>query len=82
MSMYLPNPDLGPTGSEPGEFIDVPVPEVPTARRSLSDRTRVDIARRAGEYIAALVRDHDGDSEDVRAVIHDLHRECTLAHDR
>jgi hypothetical protein len=24
MSMYLPNPDLYPTGSEPGEFIDVP----------------------------------------------------------
>ena len=22
MSMYLPNPDLRPTGSEPGEFID------------------------------------------------------------
>jgi len=22
MSMYLPNPDLQPTGSEPGEFIE------------------------------------------------------------
>jgi hypothetical protein len=25
MSMYLPNPDLSPTGFEPVEFIDVPV---------------------------------------------------------
>jgi len=24
MSMYLPNPDIRPTGSEPGEFIEVP----------------------------------------------------------
>jgi hypothetical protein len=24
MSMYLPNPDAGPTGVEPGEFIDIP----------------------------------------------------------
>jgi hypothetical protein len=30
MSMYLPNPDLHPTGYEPGEFIDVPT----TARES------------------------------------------------
>jgi hypothetical protein len=22
--MYLPNPDLGPTGLEPAEFIDIP----------------------------------------------------------
>lgn len=29
MSMYLPNPDLQPTGFEPAEFIDIPltVPE-------------------------------------------------------
>ena len=25
MSMYLPNPDVGPTGAEPGEFIDWPL---------------------------------------------------------
>jgi hypothetical protein len=24
MTMYLPNPDLHPTGSEPGEFIEIP----------------------------------------------------------
>jgi hypothetical protein len=30
MTMYLPNPDLHPTGSEPGEFIDVrPLPVEP-----------------------------------------------------
>jgi hypothetical protein len=26
MSMYLPNDDVGPTGAEGAEFIDVPVP--------------------------------------------------------
>lgn len=34
MSMYLPNPDLQPTGFEPGEYIDpstiVPEPTDPT----------------------------------------------------
>lgn len=31
MSMYLPNPDLGPTGAEAGEFLepDVPRPNPP-----------------------------------------------------
>jgi hypothetical protein len=24
MSMYLPNPDLDPTGSEPAEFLEIP----------------------------------------------------------
>jgi len=28
MSMYLPNDDVGPTGGEGAEFIDVPVPDV------------------------------------------------------
>jgi hypothetical protein len=28
MSMYLPNDDVGPTGAEGAEFIDVPEPEV------------------------------------------------------
>ena len=32
--------------------------------------------------ISGLVRNHHGDSEDVRSVIHDLHLECTLAHDQ
>jgi hypothetical protein len=82
VSMYLPNPDLGPTGSEPGEFIDLPLPEVPVARGPLSDQARIEITRRAGEYIAALVRDHHGDRDDVRTVIHDLHLECTLAHEQ
>jgi hypothetical protein len=26
MSMYLPNDDVGPTGAEGAEFVDVPVP--------------------------------------------------------
>jgi hypothetical protein len=28
MSMYLPNDDVGPTGAEAAEFIDVPEPDV------------------------------------------------------
>ena len=33
MSMYLPNPDLQPTGSEPGEFIEEYDQWTPTADR-------------------------------------------------
>jgi hypothetical protein len=53
-----------------------------TGRRPLSDQTRVNITRWAEEYISALVQNHHGDSDDVRAVIHDLHLECTQAHDQ
>jgi hypothetical protein len=107
MSMYLPNPDLRPTGSEPAEFIDIEQGERPmdthghqsgpaylrgmpvsdwadatTARRPLSDQTRTNITCWAQEYISGLVRDHDGDDEDVRSVIHDLHLQSTLTHDK
>ena len=110
MSMYLPNPDVRPTGFEPAEFIDIPdtvagdhptsthgpqsgptyvrgMPiatwtDATTHRRPLSDQTRVNITRWAEEYISGLVRNHHGDSEDVCSVIHDLHLQCTLAHDR
>jgi hypothetical protein len=110
MSMYLPNPDLRPTGFEPAEYIDIPATveedhpmsthgpqsgpaylrgmpvstwtDATMARRPLSDQTRVNITRWAEEYISGLVRNHHGDSEDVRSVIHDLHLECTLAHDQ
>jgi hypothetical protein len=105
MSMYLPNPDLGPTGSEPAEFIDIeqgeramethghqsgpaylrgrPVADWTAARtrRPLSDQTRTNITSWAQEYISGLVRDHGGDDEDVRSVIHDLHLQSTLARD-
>jgi len=30
--------------------------------------------------MSGLVRDHGGDDEDVRSVIHDLHLQSTLAH--
>lgn len=109
MSMYLPNPDLRPTGSEPGEFIDAGQIEpgdrpmdthghqsgpsvlrgttdsgwagATTARRPLSDQIRNNITSWAQEYIAGLVRDHDGDDEDVRSVIHDLHLQTMPAHE-
>jgi uncharacterized protein YbjT (DUF2867 family) len=37
MSMYLPNPDLQPTGFEPGEFIDI---DIPTKERPMETRGR------------------------------------------
>jgi hypothetical protein len=83
MSMYLPNPSLHPTGSEPGEFLEVPervaIQAVPARRAGgavrLDLQTRLDIARRAHGYIAGLVQNHDGGPEDVRSIIHDLHAE-------
>jgi hypothetical protein len=86
MTMYLPNPDLHPTGSEPAEFIDVPAMAHEATRQTraaigrreettvhLSNQTRINITRRAQEYISGLVESHHGDSEDVRSVIYDLH---------
>jgi hypothetical protein len=84
MSMYLPNPSLHPTGSEPAEFLEVPEPvagpqAAPTGRAGGAARmdlqTRLDIARRAHGYIAGLVQNHDGGPEDVRSIIRDLHAE-------
>lgn len=90
MTMYLPNPDLHPTGYEPAEFIDAHRADepgdrhpAPTERRvgpvvHLDTQTRFDITRWAEEYIAGLVENHHGDREDVRAVIHDLHYQTNL----
>jgi hypothetical protein len=94
MTMYLPNPDLHPSGAEITEFIeahhadepgDRPVAE-PGARTEQRDvptahldtQTRIDITRWAEEYISGLVENHHGDREDVRAVIHDLHYQTNL----
>lgn len=92
MSMYLPNPDLRPTGFEMTEFIDVrPMGETATAvdrppgprhgpTVRLDPQTRLDIARRAAKYIAGLVEDHNGDPADVRFVIHELQGQSPVAH--
>jgi hypothetical protein len=96
MTMYLPNPDVQPAGSEPVEFLDIPAtaPEVTSQTRAaierreeatvqLSEQTRSDITRWAQEYISGLVENHHGDREDVRSVIHDLHDQSTFTdHDR
>ena len=37
MSMYLSNTDIGPTGVEPGEFIEGPL--VPDADRAMATRS-------------------------------------------
>jgi hypothetical protein len=39
----------------------------------LSIQTRINITRWAEEYISGLVENDNGDSEDVRLIIHDLH---------
>lgn len=38
MTMYLPNPDLHPTGYEPGEFIDVPATAHEVTRETRTTR--------------------------------------------
>jgi hypothetical protein len=88
MTMYLPNPDLQPTGSEPGEFIDSPSTSTtghggaPTVRSGASMpldlQTRLNITRWAEEYIAGLVENHHGSPEDVRSVIHQLHEQLLI----
>jgi hypothetical protein len=84
MTMYLPNPDVGPIGFQAAEFIDVPAmtEEVtrPTGERTtvpLDHQTRLDIARWAHEYISGLVDNHNGGPADVLSVIHDLHDQTT-----
>jgi hypothetical protein len=74
MSMYLPNPDLHPTGSESVEYIDAPpMTEVAPPSAGLDKQTRLNITRWAEEYIAGLVANHHGAPEDVRSIIHELH---------
>lgn len=94
MTMYLPNPDLHPTGSEPGEFVEIPSmaddpskATAPTEQRegttTLDQQTRLNITRWAVEYISGLVENHNGNPEDVRSVINQLHDQVTLTdHDR
>jgi hypothetical protein len=90
MTMYLPNPDLQPTGSEITEFIDVP-PMAGTPSRAngpierregstvrLDTQTRLNITRWAEEYITGLVENHNGDPEDVSTIIHELHDQRAL----
>jgi|SRR5918994_4601356 hypothetical protein len=86
MSMYLPNPDLQPTGHEAVEFLDVPSMaesasashELDVERRAVSTSgldldTRLNLTRRAKDYIVGLVESRSGDPEDVRSIIRDLH---------
>jgi hypothetical protein len=83
MTMYLPNPDLQPTGSETTEFIDVPpmgdgAGSVGAPTMRLDAQARLNIARWAEEYITGLVANHNGGPEDVRSIIHDLHDQRSL----
>ena len=49
----------------------------------LSEQTRLNIAAWAEEYISGVVENHHGHSEDVRAIINDLHDQITVTdHDR
>src|SRR3954452_15431315 len=95
MSMYLPNPAVGPAESEPAEFIDLP----PMARGAGGETTtwvgarerpavpldlaaRVAITRRTRQYIVTLIAEDSGNGEDVRSVIHDLHDQSTVIEHR
>jgi len=40
---------------------------------------RISIARRAHEYIPGLAGRHNGGTEDVRPIVHDLHNQNTLS---
>ena len=92
MTMYLPNSELQPTGGEVAEFLDVPpMAEIPSAaggpveRREgitarLDAQTRMNITRRAKEYIVGLVENHHGDPEDVRSIILELHDQRALTY--
>jgi hypothetical protein len=94
MSMYLPNPDLRPTGSEAAEFVDIP-PMAATPSKALAEtnrhltasggaavrldtQTRLNITRWVEEYIAGLVENHNGGPEDVRSIIHQLHDQRSI----
>jgi hypothetical protein len=85
MSMYLSNPAVHTTGSEPGEYLEASDPPAshraePIGTRAgpmphLDRQTRLNITRWAHEYIAGLVENHDGGPGDVRSIIHELHDE-------
>jgi len=86
MSMYLPNPDVQPTGYEAVEFLDVQsmaesasASQEPDGERRTATTTRLDLdtrlnlTRRANDYIVGLVESRSGDPEDVRSIIRNLH---------
>jgi hypothetical protein len=83
MSTYDPNPPVGPIGYQPVEFLDIPlmrenlgdVGALDRAGTRLDARVRSALARSVRRYIAGLVERYDGDSEDVRSIIHDLDAE-------
>jgi hypothetical protein len=92
MTMYLPNPDLQPSGSEVAEFIDVFADADTHAevdgsieRRTgttvlLDTQTRLNITRWAEEYITGLVENHNGGPDEVRSIIHELYDERALTY--
>jgi Oxidoreductase molybdopterin binding domain len=89
MSMYLPNPAVRRTESDPVEFIELPPMahegdgetsmsvDASEIRGATQPQARVDLTRRAGNYVTELVPKSSGDSEDVRSIIHDLHYHIT-----
>jgi antitoxin FitA len=56
MTMYLPNPDVQPTGSEVTEFVDVPLRPTPPATPAApsSNEKELDTARAHGAITHAL----------------------------
>jgi hypothetical protein len=91
MSMYLPNWAVRPAESDPVEFIELgprahegdgdtstpaDVQERPSVH--LSPQARADLTRRVRDYVTELVLSSNGDCQDVRSIIHDLHDQATV----
>jgi hypothetical protein len=82
MSTYDPYPPVEPIGYQPVSSLTFP----PGAGASeplllgrgdrtgarLNERVRSDLTRSARQYLACLVESYNGDSDDVRSIIHDL----------
>ena len=63
--------------------MDDQLPRLPPIQRKdtavrLCIQTRINITRWAEEYISGLVENHNGDSEDICLIIHDLHYQATF----
>src|SRR5260221_14305747 len=83
MSVYGPNPPVGPIGYQPVEFLDIPpmsecLAAAPAPKRAewsrpgLDERVRANLIRSARLYIAGLVAGYGGSIRDVESIIHEL----------
>jgi hypothetical protein len=60
MSMYLPNPDVGPTGAEPVEFLEVDDRVTPVAPDRSAPFAATDDVEHPGPAAPRAARDESG----------------------